>query len=68
MMTDLEIADAMLIYGGSFVQALSRAFIAADSMNRETLKAAFPDVFANYTEMARLRLERAQKAQKASRV
>lgn len=34
--------------GGSFVRALAQCYYAADPVNREKLRAAFADYFANY--------------------
>jgi hypothetical protein len=50
--------EAMLTFGGSFVQALARAWQAADYRNRAKLFAAFEDLFTEYEEMARLQAER----------
>jgi len=60
-MTDYEVVDAMRIYGGSFVQALALAFARADSENNRRLKAAFPELWAEYMEMAELRAAKAGK-------
>jgi hypothetical protein len=51
-MTDYEITDAMILYGGSFVQALGRLFRLADSENQRKLKTAFPDYFIEYHQLA----------------
>jgi len=50
--TDYEIAEAMLT-GGSFVYCLGRAWYSADESNRARLKAAFPEYWERYTEVAR---------------
>lgn len=50
---DSVIVDAMEKYGGSFVKALSGALYRADPSNFAILKAAFPEYFAQYKEMAR---------------
>ena len=52
---DFEITGAMLVYGGSFVQALGKAWRVADSDNRATLKAAFPLYWKKYAELAALK-------------
>lgn len=51
-MTDDQVLEAMEVYGGSFVLALARCFRAADPVNRARLRAAFADIWANYTEAA----------------
>lgn len=52
MITDDDITDAMITYGGSFVVALGWAFRRADIVNRARLKAAFPEYWAEYRELA----------------
>lgn len=49
---DYKVTEAMETYGGSFVVALSRAARAADSINLEKLKAAFPEYWQQYADMA----------------
>jgi hypothetical protein len=49
---DRDVIDEMNNYGGSFVRALARAFEYADADNFARLKAAFPDYWARYAEMA----------------
>ena len=53
--TDDEIADAMIIYGGSFVSALGGAFRRADATNRERIKVAFADYWERYRELVSFR-------------
>jgi len=53
--TDYQIADAMKAIGGSFVRALGLAWFAADLINREKLKAAFPEYWEEYRELVALR-------------
>ncbi len=60
-MNDHEIAHAMLTYGGSFVQALGRAFLAADAENRETLRNAYPELVMEYGRIAQMKAEQAAK-------
>lgn len=60
-MTDHEIAHAMSVYGGSFVQAFGRAFLLADAMNRERMRDAFPELFMEYAQAARLAVTRAER-------
>ena len=52
-MTDREYAtiSAMLKYGGSFVQALARAALAADAENLARIKRAWPEYWKTYEEM-----------------
>ncbi len=43
-----RVVDAMSIHGGSFVQALARAFMAADAENKRALRVVFRHYFADY--------------------
>lgn len=52
-MTDYEITESMLRFGGGFVQHLARAFRAADSDNQRRIKATWPEYWAKYEEFAR---------------
>jgi hypothetical protein len=45
--------QAMLVYGGSFVEALARAARLADHENLERIKAAFPDYWNEYEEFGK---------------
>lgn len=56
---DFEITGAMVVYGGSFVSLLGKAWRAADSDNRATLKAAFPLYWTKYAELAALKRQQA---------
>ena len=47
-----DVIDEMNNYGGSFIRALARAFEYADDANFRRLKAAFPDYWARYEELA----------------
>ena len=49
---DYKVLEAMRIYGGSFVVALSEAFRRADRVNFYKLKKAFPEYWKQYSEMA----------------
>lgn len=49
---DQKVIDAMETYGGSFAAALSVAFRRADLKNFAKLKAAFPEIWKVYEEMA----------------
>ena len=55
--TDEQIGNAMTEYGGSFVQALANAFRKADDGNAERIRLAFPELWAIYTNLARLKYE-----------
>jgi hypothetical protein len=54
-MTDEDFATvrAMETYGGGFVQALAAACHRADPENLVRLKAAFPEYWSHYSEMAK---------------
>jgi uncharacterized protein YozE (UPF0346 family) len=54
-MDDFEIIEAMLAYGGSFVEALARCWQRADKDNQKRLKLAFPEIWEHYTELAKTR-------------
>ena len=49
---DREILNTMATYGGSFAQAIARAALVADSENFIKLKAAFPELWDRYAEIA----------------
>lgn len=51
--TPIQIAGAMIRYGGSFVQALGGALLRADDRNTERIRTAFPDYWEKYAEFAR---------------
>ena len=44
--------------GGSFADAIGTAYIAADPQNRARLRAAFPDLFTQYFNEYRRRMNR----------
>ena len=48
-----HVTEAMICYGGGFVQGLGRLFRQADANNQERLLRAFPEYFAEYTVLAR---------------
>lgn len=54
VITDYEIVNAMERYGGSFARAIAQAATYADPDNLMRLKLAFPKLWSEYTEMARL--------------
>lgn len=64
MISDYEVLKAMRCFGGSFIRALAEAISTADEINRQKLKDAFPEYWAQYAELARLESERRQRAAK----
>ena len=57
-MTDWEIVQAMERYGGSFIQALAVLSHRADEDNLRRIKAAWPEYWQQYSEMAELSRKR----------
>ena len=57
--TDFEITQTMTFLGGSFAAALADAYGKADSEHQRRIKAAFPELWEHYTELAQMRKERA---------
>ena len=51
-MTDHDITEAMIRFGGSFVKALGQLYRLGDEINRHRLKLAFPDFWREYQDMA----------------
>jgi hypothetical protein len=49
---DRRIVDAMMNYGGNFVQNLAKAMLAADPNNFSKLKQAFPEYWEKYRQMS----------------
>lgn len=58
MPTDFAIVEAMSRFGGSFAKALAAAFQRADPDNFARLRAAFPELWSEYREVATIRAER----------
>ena len=52
MNNDYKTLDAMELYGGGFASAIARAASRADHSNYARLRAAFPDLWREYAEMA----------------
>ena len=50
---DVHVLECMQKYGGGFVKALAEAGYRADSVNLAKLKAAWPDLWAEYSAWAR---------------
>jgi hypothetical protein len=55
---DYEVTEAMIVYGGGFVSGLGRLYRQADRDNKQRLATAFPEYFAQYREIAILKLDR----------
>jgi len=53
-MNDEEIVVAMARYGGGFVSLLAKLYRQADADNRARIKAAWPEYFRKYAELAAL--------------
>ena len=52
MITDHEITEMMIRYGGGFVSGLGKLYRQADSDNQRILRAAFPHYFSDYMAIA----------------
>lgn len=52
-----DIARAMQKYGGSFAVKLGAAILIADEVNREKIKATWPDLWETYGNLARREIE-----------
>lgn len=50
--TEYDVHQTMKRHGGSFVQALAEAFIAADPRNHARLRLAFPEIWDDYRQKA----------------
>ncbi len=49
----LDVANAMVRYGGSFVQCLGKALFRADHINTRIIKNSFPHYWKQYKEMSK---------------
>ena len=49
---DLWTLDAMRLYGGSFVQALRKAYLVADEENQRRIREGWPEYGLQYRSMA----------------
>ncbi len=47
----LSVAEAMIKYGGSFVESLGRTLLQADENNQQKIKNAFPEYWERYKNM-----------------
>ena len=54
---DDQVTDAMMRFGGGFISRLGQLFRYADPVNQARLKAAFPDYWAQFAELARAAAE-----------
>ena len=59
-MTDYQIVQTMRILGGSFARTLADLFDRADDDNQRRIKATWPELWAEYTELAKMRQQRQQ--------
>lgn len=59
-MSEFEVIEAMVTYGGSFVQQLGRLIRLADADNKRRLVEAFPEYIAEYREIAKLHAQKSQ--------
>jgi len=57
-MSDGQVINAMHLFGGSFVRSLSTTLSLADPENLARLKAAFPRLWNEYADLARLHAAR----------
>ncbi len=54
--TDHDIVDAMITYGGGFASRLGKLYLYyADAVNQAKLKAAFPEFWTQYAEIVEMR-------------
>ena len=51
-LTDYEVTEAMIQFGGSFVRGLGELYRRADEHNKAKLRMAFPEYFAEYRDLA----------------
>lgn len=51
--TDRDVADAMVRFGGGFVTALGHAFRHADLENQRKIKETWPEYWERYTQTAK---------------
>jgi hypothetical protein len=57
--TERDVIEAMISYGGGFVSRLGEAWLRADEDNSARLLKAFPEYCEQYAEFARLNRSRA---------
>lgn len=56
--TDYDVMTAMAMHGGSFTSRLAQAALCADAENLSKIKAAFPEIWQNYLDVATLHKQR----------
>jgi hypothetical protein len=61
---DVQVLHTMRINGGGFVKALAEAGFRADSVNIAKIKAAWPDLWAEYSAWTRARLRKLDSAER----
>ena len=54
-MSDYEITNTMIALGGSFVSKLGQLYQFGDRENQARIKAAWPELFEQYAELAALK-------------
>ena len=52
--TEYEVTNAMKLYGGSFIEQLTRLYDCADNTNRQRIREAFSDYWTEYEELAEM--------------
>lgn len=62
MTTDYDITEAMIVYGGGFVQLLGRLYRHADIMNQARIREAWPEYWQQYSDIAAKRLSVVEQA------
>ena len=55
--TDYDVTEAMISYGGGFVQSLGRLYRQADEDNQRRIKLAWPEYWKQYADLALLKGE-----------
>lgn len=53
-MNTLDVANAMIKYGGSFIEALGRALLIADNDNAQRIKEAFPEYWEAHEVLSKM--------------
>lgn len=49
----VNVAQAMIKYGGSFVESLGKALLQADHINAQKIKDTWPEYWKKYLEMSK---------------
>jgi len=58
LISDFDVAQAMVSYGGNFMQAIGVAWKRADQINANRLQAAFAEEWAAYRDLVALKRKR----------